>query len=60
MGDRPAVTKGMPQLHAGKEQFGGTFLICLQYEEQAQHSSAAGLVWGTLSSGLQTGNTPSL
>lgn len=60
MGDRPGVTGEMPQLHAGKEPFGGTFLICLQYEEHAPHSSAAGLVWGTLRSGLQTDNTPSL
>lgn len=60
MGDRPGVTREMAQLHVGKEQFGGTFLICLQYEEQAPHATAAGLVWGTLSSGLQTGNTPSL
>lgn len=42
-----------------EREFGGTFLIHLQYEEQAPHSPPAGLVWGTLSSGLQTGNIPS-
>lgn len=57
MGDTPG---SVPQLHAGKEQFGGTFLIHLQDEEKAPHSGAAGLVWGTLNSGLQSGNTPSL
>lgn len=50
-----------PRLHAGKEQVGGTVLIHLHTRNKHRVPRLQpSLVWGTLSSGLQTGNAPGL